>query len=182
MLWVRISIRARCTTLYDNKICQWLATGRWLFIWWWLAQLSTIFLSWLLVLLVEETGGPGENHWPVTSQEVWTVRYNFERIDADQEEAWVMADFKSGSRFRYISTSLCLVFILTTSFIQQTQYFIPVEIDLSVVPARLGIWFFHLSRRTTVIQDLLVRRQFSLVPDNRTNVNVNAWLWLSVLL
>ena len=36
------------------------------------------------------------------------------QIDADQEEAWVMADFKSGSRFRYISTSLCLVFILTT--------------------------------------------------------------------
>jgi hypothetical protein len=28
------------------------------------------------------------------------------------------------------------------SFIQQTQYFIPVEIDLSVVPARLGIRFF----------------------------------------
>ena len=28
MLWVRISIRARCTTLYD-KICQRLATGRW---------------------------------------------------------------------------------------------------------------------------------------------------------
>ena len=25
------------------------------------------------------------------------------------------------------------------SFIQQTQYFIPVEFDLSVVPARLGI-------------------------------------------
>ena len=60
------------------------------------------------------------------------------------------------------------------SFIQQTQYFIPVEIDLSVVPARLGIWFVHLFRRTTVIQDLLVRRQFSLVPDNRTNVNVEA--------
>ena len=59
------------------------------------------------------------------------------------------------------------------SFIQQTQYFIPVEIDVSVVPARLGISdFFHLSRHTTVIQDLLVRRQFSLVPDNRTNVNV----------
>ena len=34
--------------------------------------------------------------------------------------------------------------------------------------------FFHLSRRTTVIQDLLVRRQFSLVPDNQTNVNVEA--------
>ena len=28
MLWVRISIRARCTTLCDN-VCHWLATGRW---------------------------------------------------------------------------------------------------------------------------------------------------------
>jgi hypothetical protein len=28
MLWVRISIRARCTTWCD-KVCQWLATGRW---------------------------------------------------------------------------------------------------------------------------------------------------------
>ena len=28
MLWVRISIRARCTTLSD-KVCQWLATGQW---------------------------------------------------------------------------------------------------------------------------------------------------------
>ena len=28
MLWVRISIRERCTTLCD-KICQWLLTGRW---------------------------------------------------------------------------------------------------------------------------------------------------------
>ena len=28
------------------------------------------------------------------------------------------------------------------SFTQQTQYFIPVEIDLSVVPARLGICDF----------------------------------------
>ena len=27
-VWVRISIRARCTTLCD-KVCQWLATGRW---------------------------------------------------------------------------------------------------------------------------------------------------------
>ena len=26
--WVRISIKARCTTLYD-KVCQWLTTGRW---------------------------------------------------------------------------------------------------------------------------------------------------------
>jgi hypothetical protein len=48
-----------------------------------------------------------------------------------------------------------------------------VEIDLSVVSALLGISdFFHLSRRTTVIQDILVRRQFSLVPENLTNVNV----------
>jgi hypothetical protein len=38
-----------------------------------------------------------------------------------------------------------------------------------------NLWFFHLSRRKTVIQDLLVRRKFSLVPDNRTNVNVEAW-------
>jgi hypothetical protein len=28
MLWVRISIRARCTTLCD-KVYQWLVTGRW---------------------------------------------------------------------------------------------------------------------------------------------------------
>jgi hypothetical protein len=28
MLWVRISIRARCTTLCDT-VCQWLATGLW---------------------------------------------------------------------------------------------------------------------------------------------------------
>jgi hypothetical protein len=28
ILWVRISIRARCTTLCD-EVCQWLATGRW---------------------------------------------------------------------------------------------------------------------------------------------------------
>jgi hypothetical protein len=28
MLWARISIRERCTTLCD-KVCQWLATGRW---------------------------------------------------------------------------------------------------------------------------------------------------------
>ena len=30
MLWVWISIRARCTTLCD-KVCQWLATGRWFY-------------------------------------------------------------------------------------------------------------------------------------------------------
>ena len=28
MVWVRISIRARCTTLCD-KVCQWLTTGQW---------------------------------------------------------------------------------------------------------------------------------------------------------
>ena len=28
MLWVRISIRTRCTTFCDH-VCQWLATGRW---------------------------------------------------------------------------------------------------------------------------------------------------------
>jgi hypothetical protein len=28
MLWVRILIRERCTTLYD-KVCQWLATSLW---------------------------------------------------------------------------------------------------------------------------------------------------------
>jgi hypothetical protein len=28
MLWIRISIKTRCTTLCD-KVCQWLATGQW---------------------------------------------------------------------------------------------------------------------------------------------------------
>jgi hypothetical protein len=28
MFWVRLPLRARCTTLYD-KVCQWLAAGRW---------------------------------------------------------------------------------------------------------------------------------------------------------
>ena len=28
MLWVRLLLRARCTTLCD-KVCQWLAAGRW---------------------------------------------------------------------------------------------------------------------------------------------------------
>ena len=28
MLWVRISVRAKCTTLCD-KVCQWIATGQW---------------------------------------------------------------------------------------------------------------------------------------------------------
>jgi hypothetical protein len=57
------------------------------------------------------------------------------------------------------------------SFIQQTQYFIPVGIDLSVVPARLGIWCFHLSRRTTYkiyLSDVSFHWY-------RTNVNVEVW-------
>ena len=29
MLWLRMSVRARCTTLSD-KVCQWLAPGRWI--------------------------------------------------------------------------------------------------------------------------------------------------------
>ena len=40
---------------------------------------------------------------------------------------------------------------------------------------KVGESFFHLFRRTTVIQDLLIWRQFSLVPDNLTKVNVEAW-------
>ena len=50
------------------------------------------------------------------------------------------------------------------------QYIFIIENNLQ----KVGQSFFHLSRRTTVVQDLLVRRQFSLVPDNRTNVNVEA--------
>jgi hypothetical protein len=38
-------------------------------------------------------------------------------------------------------------------------------------------FFFHLSRRTTVVQNQFVRLQFSLVQDNRTNVNVEACLY-----
>jgi len=30
MLWVRIPLRDRCTTLCD-KVCQWLAAGQWFF-------------------------------------------------------------------------------------------------------------------------------------------------------
>ena len=70
------------------------------------------------------------------------------------------------------------------SFIQQTQYFIPVKIDLSVVPARLGTWFFPLSRRTTVIQDttsvftgigqtLMSRPALLLLPEARKNMYIN---------
>jgi hypothetical protein len=40
----------------------------------------------------------------------------------------------------------------------------------------------YLSRLTTVVQDLFVRRQFSLVQDNWTNVNVNAWTVNTILI
>jgi hypothetical protein len=44
---------------------------------------------------------------------------------------------------------------------------------LLLCPSYRHVWeSLHLSRRTTVIQDLLVRRQFSLVPANWTNVYV----------
>jgi hypothetical protein len=76
MLWVRISIRTKCTTLCD-KVCQWLATGRWFS----LCPLVCLFaclmmfnatfnnmsvISWS-VLLLEETKGHRENHRPVAS-------------------------------------------------------------------------------------------------------------------
>jgi hypothetical protein len=35
---------------------------------------------------------------------------------------------------------------------------------------KIGQSFFHLSRRTTMIQDLLVRHQFSLVSDKLTKI------------
>ena len=49
-----------------------------------------------------------------------------------------------------------------------------------------NLWFFHLSRRTTVIQDLLVRRQFSPVSDKRycraltsnTHIHDHSLYWL----
>jgi hypothetical protein len=96
MLWVRISIRVRCTTLCD-KDCQWFATGRWfslgiagifkLFLWQTktaeqiilfhcllicLMVLNATFnnisaISWRSALLVEETGVPRENHRPVAN-------------------------------------------------------------------------------------------------------------------
>jgi hypothetical protein len=50
------------------------------------------------------------------------------------------------------------------------QHIFIIENNLQMV----GQSFFHLSLRTAVIQDLLVRRQFSLAPDNRTSVNVEA--------
>ena len=73
------------------------------------------------------------------------------------------------------------------SFIQQTQYFIPVEIDLSVVPARLGISDFlaHLAFRPgELLSSLFVRRpsvnisHFNLLLRNHwTNCNQTLVEW-----
>jgi len=41
--------------------------------------------------------------------------------------------------------------------------------------------FFYLSCRTTMVQDLLVQRQYTLVQDNQTNANVEACKYLSCL-
>ena len=52
---------------------------------------------------------------------------------------------------------------------------------------KVGQSFFHLSRRTTVIQDLLVRRQFSLVPPigqtlmSRLAIGYTSLFYLSML-
>jgi hypothetical protein len=68
MLWVWISIRARCTPLCD-KVCQWLATGLIDFVLGLYNNISAIL--WQSVLLVEETRVLGENHWPVASH--WQI-------------------------------------------------------------------------------------------------------------
>ena len=51
------------------------------FVWWCLTPLSTIFqLYFYIILLEEETGGPGENHWPVASH--WqTLSHNVVHLD-----------------------------------------------------------------------------------------------------
>ena len=50
-----------------------------LLVWWCLTPLSTLF-QWQSDLLVEETGGPGENYWPVTSH--WqTLSHNRSRFE-----------------------------------------------------------------------------------------------------
>ena len=74
ILWVQISIWARCTILFD-KVCRWLATGRWF------SRgspvpsinetdhhdITELLLKVASVLLVEQTGVRGNNHWPVGS-------------------------------------------------------------------------------------------------------------------
>jgi hypothetical protein len=57
------------------------------------------------------------------------------------------------------------------SFIQQTQYFIPVEIDLSVVPARLEIYDFFtcpVGQRNTRsnYQSILHQKHYDFTDEN----------------
>jgi hypothetical protein len=80
MLWVRISIRERRTTLCD-PVCQWLTIGLWISPALWilfvcLKVFSATFnnvsvISWRSVLLVEVTGGSGEIHRPIVSH--WQI-------------------------------------------------------------------------------------------------------------
>ena len=95
MLWVRISTRARCTTLC-NKVCRWLTIGRWFSPGTLVSSTNKTdrhditeivlkvalniinqtnnnisVISWRSVLLVEETGGPGEKHQPVAGH--WQI-------------------------------------------------------------------------------------------------------------
>jgi len=51
----------------------------WLFVWWCVMPLSTIFQLYRSVLLVEETGGHRENHQPVASHwQTFSLSYNVE--------------------------------------------------------------------------------------------------------
>jgi hypothetical protein len=81
----------------------------------------------------------------------------------------------------YIPVSRYIFFYQKQGFIQHKYELLQFNRFVRCTGTFGNIWFFHLSCRTTVIQDLLVRRQFSLVPDNRTNVNVEAWVTLPTI-
>ena len=67
MLWVRISIRARCTTLC-NKVCQWLATGRWFSLGPPQIKLTAmIFITEILLKVALNTINPNPVLWITTS-------------------------------------------------------------------------------------------------------------------
>jgi hypothetical protein len=65
MLWVRLPLRAKCTTLCDKVYvtCGWLVG----FMAFYATFNNISTISWRSVLLVEETGGPRENHRPAAS-------------------------------------------------------------------------------------------------------------------